>query len=72
MATGLPEIGPPMSQMTMEKLELVRAKGLRCGAYGANSREQIRMAFDMELTSFTTDRPDWAIEERDDRACSAP
>ena len=71
VAMGLPEVGPPMSQMTTEKLDLVRSNGLRCGAYGVNSREQIRVAFDMGLTAFTTDRPDWAIDERDARARSA-
>ena len=72
MAMGLPEIGPPMSQVTAEKLEVARAHDLRCGAYAVNSREQIRAAFDMNLTAFTTDRPDWAIEERDARARSTP
>lgn len=71
MAMGLPELAPPMSQVTAEKLEVVRAHDLRCGAYAVNSREQLRMAFDMQLTAFTTDRPDWAIAERDSRGSSA-
>jgi glycerophosphoryl diester phosphodiesterase len=68
---GLPEVGLPMNQMTAEKRDLVHATGLRCGAYAVNSREQIRDAFALSLTAFTTDRPDWAIEERDARANSA-
>jgi glycerophosphoryl diester phosphodiesterase len=70
-AMGLPEVGLPMNQMTVEKLDLVRATGLRCGAYAVNTREQIRTAFALGLTAFTTDRPDWAIEERNARARSA-
>jgi len=64
-AMALPEVSLPMSQITPEKCDFVRGMGLRCGAYGVNSREQLRAAFDLGLTAFTTDRPDWAIEARD-------
>jgi glycerophosphoryl diester phosphodiesterase len=67
----LPEVGLPMNQMTAEKRDLMHATGLRCGAYAVNSHEQIRAAFDLGLTAFTTDRPDWAVSERDARASSA-
>jgi glycerophosphoryl diester phosphodiesterase len=61
-----------MKQMTGEAFALVKSLGLRCGAYGVNTREQIRTAFDLGVTAFTTDRPDWAIAERDSRVRSAP
>jgi glycerophosphoryl diester phosphodiesterase len=70
-AMGLSEVSLPMNQMTAEKRDLVQATGLHCGAYAVNNREQIRAAFDLGLTAFTTDRPDWAVEERDARAHSA-
>lgn len=72
LAMGLPEVGLPMNQMTGDVFKLVTSMGLRCGAYGVNTREQIRAAFDLGVTAFTTDRPDWAIAERDSRSQSAP
>lgn len=68
---GFAELGLPTTQMTAEKCALVRDHGLRCGAYGVNSREQIAAAFGLALAVFTTDRPDWAIDARDSLAGSA-
>jgi glycerophosphoryl diester phosphodiesterase len=66
-AMGIGEVAMPMTQLTPARLDRVRSAGLRCGAYGAHTRDQIATAFHMGLSAFTTDRPDWAVDQLAER-----
>lgn len=67
---GLPEAGVHISRLTADSLTVARAMGLRLGAYGANSREEIEKALELGVNAFTTDRPDWAVALRGRRLSS--
>lgn len=66
-AKALPEIALPAKLMTAESLTRAKDIGLRAGAFGVNTLERIVAAFDLGAVAFTTDRPDWALAEKDRR-----
>jgi glycerophosphoryl diester phosphodiesterase len=70
-AKALPEIALPAALMNEESLARARDQGLRAGAFGINTQERIAAAFDLAAAAFTTDRPDWALAEKERRSVSA-
>lgn len=68
---ALPEIALPGASMTADALARARDVGLRAGAFGINTQERIAAAFDLAASAFTTDRPDWALAEKEKRAITA-
>lgn len=66
-AKALPEISLPAALMTADNLARARDLGLRAGAFGVNTQERITAAFDLSASAFTTDRPDWALAEKERR-----
>lgn len=66
-AKAIPEIALPGSLMTSDSLARARDMGLRAGAFGINTQERITAAFDLGTSAFTTDRPDWALAEKEKR-----
>ncbi len=70
-AKALPEIGLPAALMTADRFAQARDMGLRAGAFGVNTQERIAAAFDLGATAFTTDRPDWALAEKERRLQAA-
>lgn len=69
-AKALPEIALPASLMTAEAFARAQDMGLRPGAFGVNRQDSIAAAFDLSAAAFTTDRPDWALEEKRKRAAA--
>jgi len=63
-AKAIPEMAVPVAVATPEIFAHAREAGLRIGLTGVNTQEDIARAFDLEASAFTTNRPDWAIEER--------
>jgi glycerophosphoryl diester phosphodiesterase len=70
-AKALPEIALPAALMNADNLARARDQGLRAGAFGINTQERIAAAFDLSASAFTTDRPDWALAEKERRSVSA-
>jgi glycerophosphoryl diester phosphodiesterase len=70
-AKAVPEIALPAALMNDENFALARDSGLRAGAFGVNTEQHIADAFDLGASAFTTDRPDWALAEKDRRLQAA-
>lgn len=70
-AKALPEIALPAALMTADAFARARDVGLRAGAFGVNDAESIAAAFDLGASAFTTDRPDWALAEKERRLQAA-
>ncbi len=70
-AKALPEIALPAALMNDDRFARARDMGLRAGAFGVNTPERIAAAFDLGAAAFTTDRPDWALAEKDRRLQAA-
>ena len=67
-ALDIPEIVPRVQDVSGDALKAAEAAGLKLGAYAVNDRGAIRRMLDLGVSSFTTDRPDWALAERAKRA----
>ena len=61
---GLCEIAIRIECLESDFPARARAAGLRLGAYGVNSDEEIRKALDADVTALTTDFPDRALALR--------
>lgn len=70
-AKALPEISLPAALMSADSFARARDMGLRAGAFGVNTQDRIAAAFDLGAAAFTTDRPDWALAEKERRRQAA-
>jgi glycerophosphoryl diester phosphodiesterase len=61
---GLDEIAIRIECLRPDFPARARAAGLRLGAYGVNSAEEIEKALSAGVSAFTTNRPDLALEMR--------
>lgn len=61
---GIREIALHESDLDVERHRLGLALGLAVGAYAVNDAASIRRMFDLDVTVFTTNRPDLALAER--------
>ncbi len=61
---GIREIALHEIDLDVEQLRLGQAHGLAVGAYAVNDAASIRRMFELDVTVFTTNRPDLALAER--------
>ncbi|MBZ6078677.1 glycerophosphodiester phosphodiesterase [Microvirga puerhi] len=68
LAAGVSELSLRIEQMVDGDVDFCRARGLSFGVFAAHTTEAIMRAFKQSVAAFTTDRPDLAIDVRDQYA----
>src|ERR1700722_953246 len=63
-ARAVPMIALRANKLDAAAVTIVHAAGLRVGGWACNDAETIQRMFDLNVTSFTTDRPDLALRLR--------
>ena len=61
---GVPMLGLRSNMLDAATVAAVRSAGLDIGAWACNDAVTIRRAFDLNVSGFTTDRPDLALQIR--------
>jgi glycerophosphoryl diester phosphodiesterase len=67
---GIPTLGLRRTAIDRHRVDKVRSAGLGVGGWAVNDGDAIREMLDLEVDSFTTDRPDLALQMRRERTAA--